>query len=274
MRTFARNVLRGLTANELCWSLARSLGLTKSRRLAYARGTTVRQRIVKSLGTPCRVSCGPFSGMIFPDLYDRGGGWLPRVLGTYEQEIAESIERAILANPAIVIDVGCAEGYYAVGLAMRIPDAQIDAYDIDEKERRICERMAKANGVDSRVFIKDRCSEQTLLSTDPSIRCLVLCDCEGAERELITSEVARHHKNSWFLIECHDFIHAGISSSMMSILSPTHDCVLVRSASDTEKAGAHAVHPLADRECLEVRKFIYGEGRPCEMNWIVASPRS
>ena len=211
--------------------------------------------------------------MIFPNLSDRGGGWMPRLLGTYEKELVEFLERVIRARPAVVIDVGCAEGYYAVGLAIRIAGAQIDAYDIEEKERLLCGGMAEANGVADRVFLKSRCSEKTLLDADPATRCLVLCDCEGGERELITQEVARHLEKSWFLIECHDFIYPGTTDRIASTLTSTHNCQIIKSTPDEEKAGTYKVNRLADRECPEVRAYIYGEGRPSEMNWLVASPR-
>jgi len=212
--------------------------------------------------------------MIFPDLTDRGGGWMPRVLGTYENELAEALECAIRTGPALVIDVGCAEGYYAVGLALRIAGARVDAYDIVESERALCARMAEANGVADRVFVKSRCTEQTLLNADPATRCLVLCDCEGAELDLITGDVARHLEKSWFVVECHDFLHRGATERISATLTSTHECRIISSTSDEEKSRTYHVNAHADDECPEVRAYIYGEGRQCIMHWVVASPRS
>jgi hypothetical protein len=274
MKKMARNVIDAVVANDAIWSGAAGLGLSRIRRLAYARAMVVRSRIIEAMGLPCRVAVGPFAGMVFPDLIDRGGGWMPRLLGTYEAEIAWAVEQAIEAQPDLVIDIGCAEGYYAVGLAKRMPHTHVDAYDIVETERNLCQNMARANFVADRVAVKSLCTVQSLLDTDPSQRCLIVCDCEGAERELITPEVGRHHRRSWFIIECHDHVHDGIGRTLADTLSGTHEWRLVSSTSDAEKALQNHVSDLADGECQSVREFIYGEGRPCAMNWLVAIPRA
>src|SRR5689334_17519514 len=62
------------------------------------------------------VDCGPFVGM----RYLRSACCeriLPKLLGSYEEELWPALRRlAALPIPAVV-NVGCAEGYYAVGLA-------------------------------------------------------------------------------------------------------------------------------------------------------------
>jgi SAM-dependent methyltransferase len=273
MRDFLRSVVRAFASNDLLWQIVCVFGAANSRRLAYARAMVVRHRVVRALGTPARVPSGPFAGMIFPDLKDRGGGWLPRLLGTYESELSDAVERVIASEPERVIDIGCAEGYYAVGFALRLPRTYVDAYDIVEAERLLCDAMARANGVEERVLLKQRCDEQILLRTDPMKHCLVLADCEGAERDLITTNVAHHLRKSWFLIECHDLVIPGMTDLMLSRLAQTHKCTVIQSTSDTQKARSSRANAIADQECLSVREFIYGEGRNCLMNWIVASPQ-
>jgi hypothetical protein len=44
----------------------------------------------------------------------------PKFLGTYERELYSVIERAIELAPRYVLNIGCAEGFYAVGLALRL----------------------------------------------------------------------------------------------------------------------------------------------------------
>ena len=98
---------------------ARSLGLDAiARKIARATGSVV--------------AAGPFAGLrlnyeLFPNHAS------PKFLGTYEQELHSVIERAICLQPKYVLNVGCAEGFYAVGLAIRLNDAQIFAADADSK---------------------------------------------------------------------------------------------------------------------------------------------
>ena len=49
----------------------------------------------------------------------------PLLAGSYEAELHDVLEDVIVERPSRIIDVGCAEGYYAVGLAMRCPDAAV-----------------------------------------------------------------------------------------------------------------------------------------------------
>lgn len=125
---------------------------------------------------------GPFEGMEFTT--NCRLPWFPTYLtGNYEAELHEAVERFIASDPGIVVDVGCAEGYYAVGLATRLPRAQIYAYDIDEHARRTCAAVAAANGVADRVTIREACTHQDLRELcGPST--VLLMDCEGAELDL------------------------------------------------------------------------------------------
>jgi hypothetical protein len=41
--------------------------------------------------------------------------FIPKIIGSYECELHPAIEEIIVNNYAEVWDVGCAEGYYAVG---------------------------------------------------------------------------------------------------------------------------------------------------------------
>jgi hypothetical protein len=60
---------------------------------------------------------GPFEGMIYPatSLHDRNS--VPKILGSYECELHDVIDSALRKKYYLAIDVGSAEGYYAVGFA-------------------------------------------------------------------------------------------------------------------------------------------------------------
>ena len=48
---------------------------------------------------------------------------------------------------------GCAEGYYAVGMARLAPEITVYAYDIEERARIACADLAQRNGVADRVIV-------------------------------------------------------------------------------------------------------------------------
>ena len=75
-----------------------------------------------------RVYSGPFKGMEYLD-YATEGCLVPRLLGCYEDELHADLQRFVDMGVDTIVDIGCAEGYYAVGLARFMPAAQIHAFE-------------------------------------------------------------------------------------------------------------------------------------------------
>src|SRR5438105_426555 len=68
---------------------------------------------------------GPFRGLRYPSASSLHSGLLPKLLGTYEAELHGPIEHLLKSRTyGAVVDVGAAEGYYAVGFALRCPEAR------------------------------------------------------------------------------------------------------------------------------------------------------
>jgi hypothetical protein len=60
------------------------------------------------------VRSGPFAGMDYV-VNAAEGAFLPRILGVYERELHPDLTAFAAEGLDHVIDIGCAEGYYAVG---------------------------------------------------------------------------------------------------------------------------------------------------------------
>jgi len=139
--------------------LARDPPLADSRELNQAlrvlalwRASMVVDAYVREHGL--KVYQGPFEGMEYVREATEGA-IAPRLIGSYESELHPHLERFIAAGLDCVIDVGCAEGYYAVGLARRLPQAVVYAYDINPKARAACADLAARNGVADRVVVRE-----------------------------------------------------------------------------------------------------------------------
>src|SRR5437016_2600251 len=65
------------------------------------------------------VQSGPFAGMLYVN-QAVGSAHVPKLLGSYEAELHEIMRSVLTENYATIVDVGCAEGYYAIGLALRL----------------------------------------------------------------------------------------------------------------------------------------------------------
>lgn len=174
----------------------------------HLRYKRIIRRIVRRKGP--RVQGGPFSGMIYGAsiLKAQTCGWLggsmvvPKLVGCYEAELHPIVNWIIERGYHRIIDIGCAEGYYAVGLALRLPSAMIYALDINPLARDRCKEMARLNGVADRVVVADcDLSEVRRLTSEPA---LVICDCEGHELDLLRPEEAPGLICCDMLVELHD----------------------------------------------------------------------
>ena len=91
---------------------ARNLAWWAASPSAYATVQLARQ-------SGCRVLTGPFVGMRYP------ASFVPRLLfhgpyqvGSFEHELHPAIGEIADSRPATVVNVGSAEGYYSVGMAV------------------------------------------------------------------------------------------------------------------------------------------------------------
>jgi len=87
--------------------------------------------------------------------------------------------------PPAVITVGCAEGYYAVGLARLFPQAAIFAFDTDPKAQLICRQTASLNQVDDRVTVMGACAPPVLLSLLARVGLISAADLASKRRYAI-----------------------------------------------------------------------------------------
>ncbi|MGZ5948088.1 MAG: hypothetical protein ACXWKV_16080, partial [Caulobacteraceae bacterium] len=152
------------------------------RKIARWRSRILVNTFIARNGGP-RILGGPFAGMDYVDEATEGA-LMPRLLGTYESELHPHLAEFVAAGIDDIIDVGCAEGYYAVGLARLAPGATVHAYDIDEKARVACAELAARNGVAERVIIGGEFKPDGFQAF-AGRRVLVMVDTEGAEVDIL-----------------------------------------------------------------------------------------
>lgn len=167
--------------------------------IAAYRVALLKKPLTDSMGATVQV--GPFAGMTFLDRVSEGA-FIPKLLGSYEVELYGLIEKACASRYDTVLNIGCAEGYYAVGLARRLPDARIHAFDIDDRARQLCRELAAMNGVTDRVEIAGEITGPDF-ATFAEGRVLVLCDIEGAEVDLLDPNRYPALRNMDLLVEIH-----------------------------------------------------------------------
>lgn len=213
---YAGAVIRGLSSGRL---------LTVASR--YFQHRRVDRLVSQRLGLIVRG--GPFKGMRYiqtPPAHD-----LPsKLLGCYELELHPFVEAAIADRPKIILNIGSAEGYYAVGMAYRLPDVQVYAYDIDPRARDLCAALSVANNVSARIHIKGECDAAELNSGIlPDERTLVIMDCEGCEGDLLDVAHVPQLAHSSILVEIHDFGETTYGATIRQRFAETHAIEATRS---------------------------------------------
>lgn len=225
------------------------------------------------LRTSKAVLNGPFKGMKYLDYNTQNGDAIYRkILGSYETELHPTIETLAKKPYTEIIDVGSAEGYYVVGMALKNKTATIYAYDTEEKCRNLCAQLAKKNQVEDRVVINATLTPEALGEFKFTGKNLIICDCEGFEKTLFNTSNLDNLKQSDILIEVHDFLDIEIAPYLKNLFKDTHNIQSIYSLDDIHKAQTYD-YPETNALSLHSRKRILGEGRASVMEWLICTPK-
>jgi hypothetical protein len=222
-----------------------------------------------------RVQAGPFSGMLYPEEVVRAdidSPFLPKLLGSYELECHSFVEEICSQTYDRVINIGAGEGYYAVGLARRLPGAKVIAFESHAKSRQLCAVLAQLNGVEERVEVRGVCDRQSLaaiLEGQPQKRTILICDCEGAEMDLLQPDQIPSLADVDLFVELHDFVNPEISRSISHRFAATHRLEMVR---DCERDPD--IYPAILDLDTEDREFLISEHRLHRIDWLFGRAHS
>lgn len=175
---------------------------------------------------------GPFRGMRYPEgsLVNRDG--IPLIFGTYELELHPVIEEVASNRYDCIVDIGSAEGFYAVGLALRTK-TRVHAFDCEPRERHYLKEMAQLNGVADLIRTRSWCGPKMLSKLVCGRQCLVISDCEGFEFDLFTDECAAALRASDVVIELHEFgSKMGRRNELLNRFQGTHSNRTIRFSPD------------------------------------------
>ncbi len=175
-----------------------------------------------------KVLGGPFAGMSFVRQVAEGC-CVPKLLGCYEEELHPYVEQAIARDYPQLLNIGVAEGYYAVGFARRMPRAKVFAFDIDQNAQRTCAAVARDNGVAERVQIGGLFRGEDF-ERYAAERTLLVCDIEGAERELLDPRAYPALRRMDIIVELHDCLVPGLSQQIPERFLESHDVTLLKQA--------------------------------------------
>jgi len=225
-----------------------------------------------------QVRRGPFAAMQYPR---RRGDIVhaAKLLGAYERELHDALERLIARAPTVIINVGSGDGYYVVGLARRVPGARVLAVDPDPIAQRACRLTAQQNHVGDRVAhhalldapALERELARVTARTDASEGARTLCvvDCEGFEDSLLDPVTAPALCRADLVIETHDFARPGVTARLSERFASSHHIQRIEIAARTV-----ADYPELSDVPAETAQGLLDEFRHVPQSWLVCLARA
>ncbi len=234
------------------------------RLLAIWRSQTMAELYMRRHGR--RVFTGVFEGMDFTSRQSEGA-LCPKLLGTYEAELQPALRALAARGLDRIVDVGCAEGYYAVGLARLMPHAAVQAYDIDPNGRALCAELALRNGVADRMEVRERWEVEGMGEIGP--RTLVFMDVEGAEMALLHDGAPDRLRHADLIVETHPWLARGVVETLQRRFAATHEVQLIFEQPKRAPPGAFEGRLLSLDEFAATWEW---RGTPTP--WLVMRPRA
>jgi 2-polyprenyl-3-methyl-5-hydroxy-6-metoxy-1,4-benzoquinol methylase len=237
------------------------------RLLSKWRSVLIQNTLLQQQGTI--VMQGPLQGLDFlPQSAE--GCHIAKLLGCYEQPLQPFIEQAIQKQYATVLNIGCAEGYYAVGMALRMPHTRVLAHDLNPKAQEVCTALAVKNKVADRVEVAGLFTPADFAAyTAQDV--LLMCDIEGAERELLDPAAYPALQSMDIIVESHECLIPGITQLLIDRFKATHDITLVQDDGQRQLVKAPAwFNNLAHLDQL----LATWEWRSGPTPWLVMKPKS
>lgn len=221
--------------------------------------------------TDGRVVDGPFAGM----WYGIPVPHLPAYLGTYELELRPLVATLTHTRFDVVLNVGAADGYYAVGLARLWPGTRVVAFELVTARHATLRRVAAENGVQERLVVEGACTAERLDELARGAeRPLVWMDVDGAEIELLDPEQAPGLRRAEVVVELHEYLVRGVRETLEARFAQTHSGQIVPGQGRTVEQ-----FPLRGRFWRTalgraVAREAMQERRPAPQEWLHLRPRA
>jgi hypothetical protein len=172
-----------------------------------------------------RVMAGPFRGMrleLSPLSRRHHMGY---ILGSQKLELRDPIERIVARRYCKIFNVGAADGYYAIGLALRSSSSRVIAFEALPELHPVVSRTAEANGVADRVAVFGACGIDELRRhlAEAGGKSLVVMDIEGGEAKLLDPVAVPELTRSDILVETHDAFVSGCTETLIERFRPSHE---------------------------------------------------
>lgn len=155
-----------------------------------------------------RVKYGPFKNLIL----DKDSWWakfdlISQILGTYEENVVNYVLSKREETKELFVNIGAADGYFAVGFAFSGLFENIYAYEISRDARNKIRENAIRNNCINKINIKNEANIYSFMEIEKSFKSgMILIDIEGSEYDLLDQKMFSILKNFHLIVEMHPFL--------------------------------------------------------------------
>jgi hypothetical protein len=222
-----------------------------------------------------RILNGPYKDTKILNL----GGWSSvdyssKYLGTYENNVQKKIiylsKKFKLKN---FVDLGAAEGFHIISLLKKNYFQNGYAFEIQKESRALLKKNAIINNVIKKLKIFGEANFLTIKNNLKKLelkKTLFLIDIEGNEYHLLNKDFCNYFKDSFFIIEDHDFNIKNksiITNFKKNIYNKFNISFILDSSKDPYS------FKLLQNFTDDEKYLMMSEGRPKSMRWIVLKPK-
>ena len=221
-----------------------------------------------------QVAYGPFKGMQLNQCrnwsrYDL----ITQILGTYETHVLQKLIAFSKGKNNVFIDLGSADGYFAVGMAFSGVFDHVYAFEKDFEMQRIIKNNAQLNDCESKMSILGKSNEASLKSIVSQCKesITILIDIEGDEYDLLNPKMLSSLSHCSIICELHPWMKKdgkALQKALLSEASAFFDIELIYRES-------YNPNDFEELSCFneEERLIALSEGRGPNMHWLVLTPK-
>ena len=230
------------------------------------------------LGRQCDYTVleGPFAGLrLSPESWWSAGDRGSMLLGMYEREVLEELV-TVSEGRSTLIDVGAADGYYAVGAVRSGLFEHAVCFEISQEGREVIDANARRNAVSDRITVLGE-AERGFMGQVPSSAwdgpesAVVLIDIEGGEFDLLDHDHLQRLAGAVVIVELHEPLDApeGRVEALIDRSAPFFDSRVITTGPRDPGALTH-LSGWSDDD----RWLLCSESRAYLMRWLVLTPKA
>lgn len=218
------------------------------------------------------VKYGPFQGLSLNRQTWWGKSDLgAQCLGLYEKEILNEIGRQEKGKYQTFIDIGAADGYYAVGMLLAGIVDEVISFEISDAGRVAISENWDNNGKPGAITVYGEANHASLAVIPSHVfdDALVLIDIEGYEFDLLTKEVIKQLQFSEVIIEIHNWID-DFENRYAQLLRDLSEHFNIEKLEPVDRNTSYLPELRAYTD--DNRLLLISERRPCLMRFLKLTP--